>query len=111
MSAAQHVLFPVVTRSAHEVWYCKEYWNGDSKDGVYVNGDGYHFYKIEGNGNIIDAFEFYESDDGEERSLHLPDLIGINWYAFFGYTENDSELLEPVPEHAFGHVKRTSHKS
>ena len=90
-------------RLPEEIWYAREYWSGDSKDGIYSNGDGYHFFEIKGNGFITKAFEYYETDDGEEHVLELPELVGINWFKFFGFEEED-ELLETVAEYEFQHV-------
>jgi hypothetical protein len=97
-------------RLAHEIWYAREYWCGDSKDGMYANGDGYHFFEIKGNGHITKALEYYETDDGEEHALELPELVGINWFEFFGFEEAD-ELLEPVAEYEFIHVSEIVGKS
>ena len=90
-------------RSATEIWFAREYWCGDSKDGLYSNGDGYHFFEIKGDGYITQAIEYYETDDGEEHAMELPELVGINWFKFFGFEEAD-ELLEPVAEYEFNHV-------
>lgn len=92
------------TRKNDEVWYCRECWNGDSRDGQYMNGDGYHYFEMKGDGNVVKAFEFYETDDGEEHITLVPELIGINWYSFFGF--EDDELLEIIPEHEFVYIEQ-----
>lgn len=95
------------------IWYCREYWCGDSKDGLYVNGDGYHYFEMQRDGMILKAFEYYEAEDGEEHSTPLPELIGINWYSFFGFKEED-QVLEEVKSGLFMHVADISeqaHKS
>lgn len=91
------------------LWYCREYWNGDSKDGQYTNGDGYHYFEMRGDGKITKALEYYETDDGEERAIELPELVGINWYKFFGF-DDDDELLESVPEHEFSYIEQLQKK-
>lgn len=83
--------------------FCREYWTGDSKDGQYTNGDGYHYYKMRRNGDVLDAFEYYETDDGEEHAAHLPELIGVNWFSYFGF--EDDELLENVAEQEYEYVR------
>ena len=92
------------SRDAQEVWHCREYWSGDSRDGQYCNGDGYHYFEMKGDGIIMKAFEYYETDDGEEKTTELPELVGINWFQFFGF--EDDELLETVPEHEFTYVEQ-----
>ena len=82
------------------IWYAREYWNGDSRDGQYMNGDGYHYFELQPDGTVLRAYEYYETDDGDERVSELPELIGIRWYEFFGFSEED-ELLEPVSEFDF----------
>jgi len=91
-----------------DIWYCKELWSGDSRDGHFTNGDGYHYFQMQSDGLILKAFEFYETDEGEEKVTELPDLVGINWFSFFGY--EDDELLEHVPEHVFALVESQSRK-
>ena len=82
-----------------KIWHCREFWNGDSKDGQYLNGEGYHYFEMKGQGNIQKAFEYYETDEGEEKVTPIPELIGINWFQFFGF--EDDELLEKVSENYF----------
>lgn len=89
---------------ADDVWYCREYWNGDSRDGQYTNGDGYHYFRMKGDGIVQSAIEYYETDDGEEHSCDVPELVGINWFEFFGF--EDDELLEKVPEHEFVYIEQ-----
>lgn len=91
------------------VWYCREYWTGDSRDGQFVNGDGYHYFEMRGDGVILKALEYYETEDGEERTTEVPELIGLNWFEFFGF--EDEELLEEVPEHEFNYVEQFMRKS
>lgn len=83
--------------------FCREYWTGDSKDGQFTNGDGYHYYEMKGNGDVLDAYEYYETDDGEEHVSHLPELIGVNWFSYFGF--EDDELLENVAEQEYEYVR------
>lgn len=96
------------TRKPDEIWYCREYWCGDSRDGQYTNGDGYHYFEMKGDGSILRALEYYETDDGEEHCTELPELVGINWFSFFGF--EDDELLEVVPEHEFNYVEQIAKK-
>ncbi len=87
--------------------YCREYWTGDSRDGQYLNGDGYHYFQMKDDGFVIDAYEYYETDDGEERSCRLSEFVGINWFDYFGF--EDDELLEEVPHQEFELIKSISH--
>lgn len=89
--------------------YRREYWSGDSKDGQYTNGDGYHYYLMEEGGHVLEAFEYYETDDGEEHTLALPELVGVNWFQFFGF--EDAELLEQVSRQEFEYVKSLGERS
>ncbi len=86
------------------IWYCREAWFGDSRDGQLVNGDGYHYFQMRGSGIIEKAIEWYETEDGEEHTTDVPELTGINWFEFFGY--EDDELLESIPAHEFAYVEQ-----
>ncbi len=102
--------FPVrIKRKPEEVWYCREFWNGDSRDGQFLNGDGYHYFEMLGDGLVQKAYEYYENDEGEERVTPSPELVGINWFKFFGF--EDEELLEIVLEHEFAHIEQLVKKS
>lgn len=94
---------PRVKRDADQVWWCREYWCGDSRDGQYTSGDGYHYFEMKGDGTIVRALEYYETDDSEERTTELQELVGLNWFQFFGF--EDEELLEQVSEHEFGYIE------
>jgi hypothetical protein len=100
----------VKARGPEDVWYAREYWSGDSRDGQYANGDGYHYFELKGDGHVLRAFEYYETDDGEEHAKELAELVGIHWFRFFGFEETD-ELLETVPEHEFAFVADLVKKS
>ena len=91
-------------RKNDEIWYCREGWNGDSRDGQFINGDGYHYFEMKGDGNILKAYEYYETDDGDEHVTSVSELVGINWFTFFGF--EDEELLEIVPEHEFNYIEQ-----
>lgn len=78
--------------------YCRECWNGNSRDGLFTDGDGYHYYELAHDGTIQKAFEYYENDDAEEHATALTELIGVNWFEIFG---SDEEILESIPEHKF----------
>jgi hypothetical protein len=92
------------SRNPDEIWYCREYWTGDSRDGRYQNGDGYHYFEMKGPGIVLRAFEYYETDEGEEHVAPVPELVGINWFEFFGF--EDEELLEPVALREFLYVEQ-----
>ncbi len=91
------------SRSENEIWYCREFWNGDSRDGLYINGDGYHYFEMKGQGNILKAYEYYENDEGEEHVSSVSELIGLNWYSFFGF--EDDEVLDLVSEQEFNYIE------
>ena len=83
--------------------YAKEYWTGDSRDGYVVNGDGYHYYKMSGKGLIVEAYEFYETDDGEEVASPLPEMLNIDWKKDLGF--DDMEALDVIEEFEFERIR------
>ncbi len=89
--------------------YCREWWNGNSRDGLFTNGDGYHYYEMDHDGTINKAFEYYENDEAEEFATPLTEFIGVNWFEIFG--SNDKELLENIYEHEFNKVVDIAGKS
>lgn len=93
-----------VPHDPEKTWHCREYWTGDSRDGQYCNGDGYHYFEMKGDGIIAKALEYYETDEGEEKTTELPELVGTNWFEFFGF--EDDELLETVAEHEFDYIEQ-----
>ena len=93
---------PRTQRKEDEVWFCREYWTGDSRDGLYLNGDGYHYFQMKGPGVIARAIEYYETDEGDERSTEATELVGVNWFEFFGF--DDEELLEAIDENEFYYI-------
>ena len=82
--------------------FAKEYWTGDSRDGVLRDGDGFHYYKFDSHSKIMMAYEVYERDDGEAISTPLPELLGVNWLADNGEDLLDS--LEFVEKDEFDYV-------
>ncbi len=85
------------------LFYGKEYWTGDSRDGRLENGDGYHYYSIAKSGIIQEAFEVYEKDDGEVIISPLPEMNRVNWYKDLGF--EDLETLDEVSAEEFQEVK------
>jgi hypothetical protein len=83
--------------------FAREYWTGDSRDGRMVNGDGYHYYRLNPDGLITEAYEFYEHEDGTEVVSPLPEMQNINWYADLGF--EDTEALDTVSENEFQRIK------
>jgi hypothetical protein len=77
-----------------EIVYCKEGWHGNSRDGMYLGGEGYTYFEMTGKGEVLSAIEYYETDDGDEKVCEVPELKGINWFAYFGF--EDDEVLEIV---------------
>lgn len=96
------------TSTAHPVGvrYFKEDWYGQSRDGQVEDGEGYHFLAIQKDGLIIEAFEYYETDEGEERISSVPELRGKNWLLDLGY--DDFEPLEEITERVFLEVREAS---
>ena len=86
-----------------DYFYTKEYWAGDSKDGTLVNGDGYHFFRMKEKGLILEAYEVYESDDGEEVVTPLPEMHNVSWIDDLGF--EDFEALDEISEIEFERVK------
>lgn len=74
----------------------KEYWSGDSRDGSLVNGDGYHYFKIRTDGLIIEAFEVYESEEGDKVISPMPEMKNVNWLVDLGF--DDFDALDEVEE-------------
>jgi hypothetical protein len=90
--------------------YAREYWTGDSRDGALVNGDGYHYYKMEGEGMILEAYEFYETDDGTEVVSPLPEMQNVSWKKDLGF--DNFEALDMIDESEFERVRAllTTHR-
>ena len=83
--------------------FAKEYWTGDSRDGQVVNGDGYHYYRLTDSGKILEAYEFYENDDGTEIVSPLPEMNNVDWIADLGF--EDLEVLDMIPESEYERIK------
>ena len=83
--------------------FTKDYWSGDSRDGLVVNGDGYHYFRMEPKGLILEAYELYESEDGEEVVTPLPEMHNISWIEDLGF--EDLEVLDKVGEVEFDRIK------
>ncbi len=90
-----------------EVMFAKEYWTGDSRDGAVVNGDGYHYYRMSPDGRILEAYEFYETDDGVEVVSPLPEMQNIDWIKDLGF--EDMEALDVIDENEFTRVRELTH--
>lgn len=85
------------------VIFMREYWTGDSRDGAVVNGDGYHYYRMSPAGLIMEAYEFYETDDGVEVASPLPEMMNVDWKEDLGF--EDLEALDLIDEREFSRVK------
>jgi hypothetical protein len=90
-------------KSSDVEMFAKEYWTGDSRDGVLVNGDGYHFYRMTEAGQILEAYEYYETEDGREFACPLPEMQSIHWFKDLGF--EDFEALDVVKEYDFQRIK------
>jgi hypothetical protein len=84
--------------------FAREYWTGDSRDGALVNGDGYHYYRISGDGLILEAYECYETDDGEEVVSPLPEMQNIHWTRDLGF--DDMDELDIIREDDFQRIRK-----
>jgi hypothetical protein len=81
----------------------KEYWSGDSRDGVLINGDGYHYFRMVEEERIVEAFELYETDDGEEIVTPLPEMVNISWTKDLGF--EDLDILDKISREEFQRIK------
>lgn len=92
--------------SVSKLKYFKEEWFGQSRDGELEDGEGYHFLAIDELGSILEAYEYYESMEGEERVTSVPELRGKNWLKDLGY--EDYEPLEEIDENIFLEIRELS---
>ena len=90
-------------KQPEKLFFAKEYWTGDSRDGQVVNGDGYHYYLITGRGKILEAFEYYERDDGTSVVSPLPEMLNVGWIDDLGF--EDFEVLDEITEDEYEAVK------
>ena len=86
--------------------FVREYWTGDSRDGAVVNGDGYHYYRIADQALIVEAYEFYETDDGLEVASPLPEMQNVDWLKDLGF--EDMDALDPIDQQEFERIKTLS---
>lgn len=86
-----------------DVLFAREYWAGDSRDGHIVNGDGYHYYLLTKQGKILEAYEYYEKEDGTTVVSPLPEMQNIDWIRDLGF--EDFEVLDMIPEHEYLRIK------
>lgn len=86
-----------------ELIFSKEYWTGDSRDGVLENGDGYHYYRMTKSGKILEAYECYELEDGRECVNPLPEMLNVHWINDLGF--DDFEALDLIKELEFSRIK------
>jgi hypothetical protein len=89
-----NTMFTKLKNLKSETIFCKEGWFGNSRDGLHVAGEGYNYFEMRSNGEILRAFEYYETDDGDEKVCEVPELLGINWFSYFGF--EDDEILDIV---------------
>lgn len=83
--------------------FAREYWTGDSRDGMLTNGEGYHFFRMKEQGLIIEAYEMYETDDGEEIVTPLPEMHNVDWIKDLGF--EDLEVLDQIDEGEFIRIR------
>ncbi len=98
-----------VARDVDDIVFAKEYWFGDSRDGHIVNGDGYHYYQLTKHGKILEAYEYYEKDDGTSVVSPLPEMLNIDWIKDLGF--DDLEVLDFISEHEYQHIKEQTYEA
>jgi hypothetical protein len=96
-------------QSQPTVIFTKEYWTGDSRDGAVVNGDGYHYYRMSTDGLIMEAYEFYETDDGVEVASPLPEMQNVDWLKDLGF--EDMDALDVIDELEFARIRELTQAS
>ena len=83
--------------------YVRETWTGDSRDGFVMNGEGMHVFKMHHTGLICEAYEVYETEEGERVVTFLPNFCNVNWIEDLGFENLDA--LEEIPSCEFEQVK------
>lgn len=83
--------------------YARESWFGDSRDGQLEDGSGYHFFKLADGKKIVEAYEFYESDEGEEVASPLPEMKNVDWFEDLGF--DNLESLDIISEEEYEAIK------
>ncbi len=83
--------------------FTRDYWSGDSRDGHLVNGEGYHYYRMSAEGLICEAYELYETDDGQEVVCPLPEMNNVDWFKDLGFS--DMEILDPIAAEEFERIR------
>ena len=86
-----------------DIWYARESWDGDSRDGKMQQGEGFHYLKLSADGMILQAFEWYESDSGEPHVSKVPELCKVHWIRDLGY--EDFDVLQKVSKLDFEGVE------
>lgn len=89
--------------TSSDIIFVKDYWTGDSRDGHLINGDGYHYYQMSPEGKILEAWEFYETDDGVEVVSPLPEMKNVDWKRDLGF--EDLEALDQVNRLEFERIR------
>lgn len=79
--------------------YYVENWSGNSRDGKAKDIDGYHYLKMDEAGKILEAYEFYETLEGEKIVTTVPEMAGVSWLKDLGYQDFDD--LDAVTEDDF----------
>jgi hypothetical protein len=85
--------------------YFKESWAGNSRDGELVGGEGWHYFRIKSGSKIVEAFELYLNEEGDDVVTILGDMVGVDWVLDFGFANLDE--LEEISEDEFLQVKET----
>ncbi len=93
----------------NDIVFAREYWTGDSRDGHLVNGDGYHYYQITKKGRILEAYEYYEKEDGTYVVSPLPEMLNIDWIKDLGF--DDLDVLDFIDESEFESIKHMTHEN
>ncbi|MDB2447016.1 hypothetical protein N9W79_00155 [bacterium] len=83
--------------------YARESWSGDSRDGALEDGDGYHFFRLKDGKLIVEAYEYYESDEGVEVATPLPEMKNVDWLNDLGF--EDLDTLDIISESEFEAIK------
>ena len=87
----------------------KEFWSGDSRDGKFQNGEGFHYFKMTEDGLILEALEVYDSEEGVEVVSNVPEMSKVHWIKDLGF--HDFDTLDGLEKSEFERVKEILVKS